>query len=106
MNVKALADKYISEDGTAPTPRRDDPPQAIEPAAVTDTVTISSSDYARLVEAAQCDRDIMWCEHCGAWLDAADPILSTGDVTACVWYATGYNKLYKGQCRSDRALTK
>lgn len=54
---------------------------------------ITAADYARLLEAAECDEMIVRCEGCGAWLDRGEPETCTvSDVTGCWAYATGRDK--------------
>lgn len=65
-------------------------------------MVISQADYRRLVSAAHCDDTIVWCETCGAWLDA-DEAASNEDYTGC-WKAATHDPKYDGTCRSYRAL--
>lgn len=48
----------------------------------TDTITLTREEYERLLEAAESDDAIVWCERCGAWMtrDEAAPV---EDVIGC-----------------------
>lgn len=71
--------------------------------SVTDTVTIPLADYKRLLEAAQADDMIAWCETCGAWIDRNDEACATTeDFTGC-WKAATCDSKYDHLCRSYRS---
>jgi hypothetical protein len=67
-------------------------------------VSIPIADYRRLLEAAEADDMIAWCETCRAWLDKDDPATCMADdFTGCWKAATGRADL-SHLCRSYRAL--
>lgn len=66
-------------------------------------VTIPLADYRRLLEAAECDDRLIWCETCGAWIDHDDPAAaSTDDYTGC-WKVAAGEEAKPDNCRSYRA---
>lgn len=67
-------------------------------------VSIPLSDYQRLIEAAECDDNLTWCETCGAWLDMDDPArASTDDYKGC-WKIAADEEDNGNNCRSYRAF--
>ena len=105
MSVARLADKYIARDGSVlatPSPE----PHATAPAASDGVVgvTLSATDYQRLLLAAQSDDMIGWCDQCGAWMCRDDPTwVDTEDWRGCMWSATGEER-YRGDCRMSRIV--
>lgn len=101
-HARRLADKYILPDGSAPEVPK---PFVAEPARPDPTtITIPMSDYKRLVEAAQLDDVLDWCENCGAWLDMeVDATCSDDGVTVCMAAGTG-RKRDKDTCKSYRSI--
>lgn len=67
------------------------------------TVEIPKADYDRLLQAAEADDMVVYCETCGAWLDRDDEATATtDDYTGCWKIATGRNE-DEHLCRSYRA---
>lgn len=67
-------------------------------------VSIPLDDYKRLLEAAEVDERLVWCETCGAWLDRDDPACaSTDDYTGC-WKVAAGEEATESNCRSYRAV--
>jgi hypothetical protein len=67
------------------------------------TITIPLADYKRLLEAAEGDDMIVWCEVCGAWLDRDDPACApVEDFTGC-WKVASKRPKDEALCRSYRA---
>lgn len=65
-------------------------------------ITIPLADYKRLLECAEADPDIVWCETCGAWLDINDPArATTEDYVGCWKVATGREQ-DEANCKSYR----
>ena len=69
---------------------------------MTETVTIPRADYERLLAAAECDRDLAWCEACGAWLEHDDPARATMEDFEGCWYAATCREKDKHLCRQHR----
>lgn len=65
---------------------------------------ISEADYRRLLEAAEADDMIVWCEVCGAWLDRDDPAYCNADDFTGCWKAATRDSRYNHLCRSYRAI--
>ena len=62
------------------------------------TVTLSDEDYLRLLEAAELDDMLLWCETCGAWIDRNDPrAASTEDYEGC-WFGATRDPNYEKSC--------
>ncbi len=100
MDIKRIADKYITRSGGVPPkpkPKRN-PKRG--------TVTISEAEYKRLLEAAECDDMIGWCESCNAWIDKDDEAwVDADDYRGCL-YAGSHDERYRHLCRRSRALPK
>jgi hypothetical protein len=100
VNARVKADKYISRDGGDPVVLPVPEPTKINAGEA--TVTIALADYKRLLEAAQLDDAICWCDQCGAWLDCDDPAWHGGDdFRGCLWACTGEDR-FKVLCRMHR----
>lgn len=67
------------------------------------TVTIPLSDYKRLLECAESDDMIIWCETCGGWIDRDDEAYATTDGFNGCWKAATCDSKYDHLCRSYRA---
>lgn len=67
-------------------------------------IEIPIADYQRLLEAAESDDTIVWCETCRAWLDHNDPATCTADDFTGCWKAATCDAKYDHLCRSYRAL--
>lgn len=52
------------------------------------SVTLSDDEYDRLLESAENDLDLHWCEVCGAWL-TSEEAATVPDFTGCWWEAMG-----------------
>lgn len=104
MDAKRLADKYITRSGgIPPKPKRTTPP---ERNCKGGAVTLTEAEYKRLLEAAECDDMIGWCESCNAWIDKNDEAwIQTDDYRGCV-YAGSLDERYRQLCRRSRALPK
>lgn len=70
---------------------------------MSETVTIPKADYERLVQAAEADDMIAFCETCGAWIDRNDPAYCTSDDFTGCWKAATLDSKYDYLCRSYRA---
>lgn len=104
MSAKAIADRYIARDGGPPAVVNAEETAGRTPATADATVTIPLADYRRLLESAQVDDDIEWCEACGAWMGVDDPAcVMVDDFRGCWKAATGDSK-YDSLCRSYRVI--
>lgn len=99
MDAKRLADKYITRTGKKPRkPRAPRRPRNVR--CDGQTITIPVEDYRRLLQSAECDDMIGWCDHCQAWIDRNDPAyIATSDFTACEHYLCD-----RGECRKYRSI--
>lgn len=70
------------------------------------TVTIPLEDYKRLLESAENDDLIEWCETCGAWIDVRDEARATTEDFKGCWKAATSDSKYDGLCRSYRAVER
>ena len=70
------------------------------------TVTIPLADYNRLLECAEMDDMIVWCETCGAWIDRNDDACATSDDFNGCWKAATCDSKYDHLCRSYRATVR
>lgn len=68
------------------------------------TVTIPLSDYKRLLESAESDEMIVWCEVCGAWLDLNEPARATVDDFSGCWKVASDLPRDQAICKSYRAI--
>lgn len=62
------------------------------------SVTLSDADYLRLLEAAELDDMIAWCETCGAWIDRNDPRLASVEGFDGCWFAATFRERDRGMC--------
>ena len=67
------------------------------------TVTIPLSDYKRLLESAECDEMIVWCEVCGAWLDLNESARAAVEDFSGCWKVASDRKQDQSLCKSYRA---
>jgi hypothetical protein len=68
------------------------------------TITIPCADYRRLLQAAESDDSLIWCEVCGAWLERDDPACCTADDFSGCWKAATHRPQDDHLCRSHRAI--
>jgi hypothetical protein len=71
---------------------------------MSDAITLPLADYKRLLEAAESDDTLDWCEVCGAWLDIEDPARCTAEDFRGCWKVATRRKQDEHLCRSYRGL--
>jgi hypothetical protein len=101
MDHQDKADKYIARDGGPPA-RSETLATRADISALArggGTFTLPFADYKILLQCAEMDSDIVWCEVCDAWLHLSEPECCSADgFTGCWKAATG-----AGLCVSYRS---
>ena len=65
-------------------------------------IVLSAEDYERLLEAAEADDMLIWCETCGAWIDRNDEAAAHIEDFHGRWKAATGNPRWGHLCRSHR----